>query len=106
MSTHCEGKTFIKKAVYIIKSESGDVLYVGQSSQIGKRLQEHHLGFGHKITVIECEDDTDRMLLEKKLIDALNPKYNNNLEGLLNLDNLLLDDEYKDILCNENIGDI
>jgi hypothetical protein len=61
--------------VYIICRDS-EIIYVGQSRDLGKRLDAHHWGFGAEILYIDCEDTVERLDLETKLIKKLKPILN------------------------------
>jgi predicted GIY-YIG superfamily endonuclease len=64
-----------KAGVYIIKKDN-KVVYVGQTTNIDRRLKEHHHGFGGEVSFIKCPDDKERNALERTLIESLKPEYN------------------------------
>jgi len=61
--------------VYFI-CRDGEVLYVGQSSNINHRLSSHHWGFGADVFYIECEDSLERSELEDWFIKKACPIFN------------------------------
>jgi len=61
--------------VYIFKLNN-EVMYVGQSGRLQKRLANHHYGFGCDVYIIPCTDNKKRIDLERKLINHLKPKLN------------------------------
>lgn len=67
------------KYIYILFNVAGDVLYVGQTARIKRRISEHRRkSWGshiHKIDTMEV-DDGKAPSIEKKLIAELTPIHN------------------------------
>lgn len=69
-------------AVYIIRSETGGVLYVGMSSNPDERIYNHHVEHSHwthepYIVEVEwCADRAEARARERVLIGELNPRDN------------------------------
>jgi len=53
----------------------GKPVYIGQTSNLNKRLRVHHFGFGADVYIIKC--GKGRLKLEKQLIDFYKPEFNN-----------------------------
>jgi len=71
--------------VYLLYDKKGNLLYVGKSGNLRRRLLSHISGHGtsktfsryiHDIQVYFCDDPTERELYETYLINKLKPKYN------------------------------
>ena len=69
--------------VYILKSEATGQLYIGQTNNPDKRLEDHNRGAsnftknkGHwkRICLVEFQTRTEALALEKKLKTWKNPK--------------------------------
>jgi len=67
-----------RSGVYIVKRDN-EVLYVGETSNIDRRIKAHRFAIGGEILFISCNDRKERLKLEKELIDKFNPMYNGNL---------------------------
>jgi hypothetical protein len=61
--------------IYFI-CRDGELLYVGQSTNINTRLREHHWGFGSDIFYIECNEPIERYELEDWFIKNAHPTFN------------------------------
>ena len=74
------------QGVYLICGEHGEVLYVGESSNLRVRLKQHaskpkfkeRIGYFNIIPMKHSliDESKERLKLESILIDILNPKYN------------------------------
>lgn len=56
------------------------MIYIGETSSVGKRTKNHFFA-GKEITRVfyyEIDSEEDRILIEKKLIELFQPKYNGN----------------------------
>ena len=92
-----------RPCVYILASKKNGTLYVGVTSNLGKRLEEHHSGTGngftskysvHRLVYVEFHDEmvvaiTREKQLKKwnrawkiRLIEESNPTWNDLSDGL------------------------
>lgn len=64
--------------VYAVLDEGGEVIYVGQTSNLWQRMKTHNLPFRDDYTVYWKEiKSTDRRLkVERQGVDRLKPKWN------------------------------
>lgn len=72
--------------VYVMRSSAGDVLYIGQSAQPGKRFNAHGASSGWwtdvaSIEITHCPTRSEAIELERSLIEGLSPQHNIRLNG-------------------------
>lgn len=65
-------------AVYLLVQDN-EIVYVGQSVDLFRRLDAHHYGFGSDVYYIETPKK-ELTNLEKRLIRRFNPKFNNGFD--------------------------
>lgn len=78
--------------VYLMKDESGCVIYVGKASSLSKRVRSYFYPSGnntkvlilsekiHDFEVIPVASEAEALILENQLIKKYQPKYNTNLK--------------------------
>ena len=78
-------------SVYFIVDNNDKILYIGETTNLRKRLTSHHKksvipNFKEcKIAFVKVKDDATRRIIEKKLISSLVPTYNTvNYKGISN----------------------
>jgi excinuclease ABC subunit C len=89
--------------VYIMKSETGEVLYIGKAVSIKKRVQSHFRSVDPKtslftskvrdIDYVHCDTEEQALLLEATLIRENKPKYNVELKDNKSYPYVLITDE-------------
>ena len=79
--------------VYLLIKD-GKIIYIGESSHLLSRLQNHHYGFGCQVLFIKCSNAEERLKLESELINKYNPRFNKNNYAQF-ISTITLEDLYK-----------
>lgn len=70
------GPAAASAGVYMLLSENGEIVYVGQSKNVASRMRGHAGKEYRDIKMIPVESDRARDRLEMLLIGVFKPKYN------------------------------
>lgn len=75
-----------KPGVYLIKDEKGLVIYVGKAKNLKHRVKQHFIAdeikeikiqnIGNRVDYVETRNETEALLLERKMIKQLEPRFN------------------------------
>jgi len=87
---HSNNELIGKEGIYLLKDKSNKVIYIGITNNLGVRVRRHikgttHTSYFHQdiesISYYVEENDYEREALEKLLINALKPVYNETAKG-------------------------